>query len=84
MIAQKFKTSEPKVIDATYNDFKRLMPRDAAPSPDGAKNVLAQLDRRSASRSAARTSMTISISASSQKLKQDGFFAELEKTYPIK
>ena len=39
VIAQKFKTSDPKVIDATYADFKRMMPRDAAPSPDGAKNV---------------------------------------------
>ena len=43
LIAQKFKTSDPTVIDATYNDFKRLMPLDAAPSIDGAKNVLAQL-----------------------------------------
>ena len=26
LIAQKYKTSDPTVIDATYNDFKRLMP----------------------------------------------------------
>src|SRR5882757_8178794 len=32
VIAQKFKTRDPKVIEATYADFKRLMPRDAAPS----------------------------------------------------
>ena len=44
VIAQKFKTKDPKVIDATYNDFKRPMPHDAAPSIDGAQNVIAQLE----------------------------------------
>ena len=34
----------PKVIDATYADFRRLMPRDAAPSVDGRANVMEQLD----------------------------------------
>ena len=43
LIAQKYKTNDPKVIDATYNDFKRLMPLDAAPSIAGANNVIAQL-----------------------------------------
>src|SRR5882762_272 len=38
VIAQKFKTSDPKVIAATYADSKRLMPLDAAPTIDGAKN----------------------------------------------
>ena len=46
LIAQKYKTSDPKVIDATYADFQRLMPRDAAPSIDGAQNVLDQLVNR--------------------------------------
>src|SRR6266568_3470866 len=44
LIAQKFKTNDAKVIAATYADFKRLMPPDAAPTIDGAKNVLAQLE----------------------------------------
>src|SRR6266436_5483994 len=44
VVAQKFKTNDAKVIAATYADFKRLMPRDAAPSLEGAKNVLAQLE----------------------------------------
>ena len=44
VIAQKFRTNDPKVIEATYADFKRLMPRDAAPSVEGARNVLAQLE----------------------------------------
>src|SRR5216683_479089 len=44
VVAPKFKTNAAKVIAATYADFKRLMPRDAAPSLEGAKNVLAQLE----------------------------------------
>ncbi len=44
LIAQKFKTNDPKVIAATYADFKRLMPLDAAPSVDGAQ----QRDRAAA------------------------------------
>jgi len=83
VIAQKFKTSDPKVIDATYNDFKRMMPRDAAPSPEGAKNVLAQLQAIGIEVGSKNVDDYLDLSII-QKLKQDGFFAQLEKTYPIK
>ena len=43
LIAQKYKTTDSIVIDATYSDFKRLMPLDAGPSMTGAQNVIAQL-----------------------------------------
>ena len=43
VISKRFKTTDAAVIDATYNEFKRQMPLDAAPSVEGAKNVLAQL-----------------------------------------
>jgi hypothetical protein len=83
VIGQKFKTSDPKVIDATYDDFKRLMPLDAAPSADGAKNVIAQLQ-------------TIGIEVGSKSvddyldlsiiggLKKSGFFDQMAKAYPVK
>jgi NitT/TauT family transport system substrate-binding protein len=82
VIGQKFKTSDPKVIDATYNDFKRLMPLDAAPSVDGANNVIAQLQ-------------TIGIEVGSKNvgdyldlgiidgLKKSGYFDQMAKAYPI-
>jgi NitT/TauT family transport system substrate-binding protein len=82
VIAQKFKTSDPKVIDATYNDFKRMMPRDAAPSPEGAKNVLAQLQAIGIEVGSKNVDDYLDLSII-RKLKQDGFFAQLEKTYPI-
>jgi NitT/TauT family transport system substrate-binding protein len=82
VIAQKFKTSDPKVIDATYGDFKRMMPRDAAPSPEGAKNVLAQLQAIGIEVGSKNVDDYLDLGII-QKLKQDGFFAQLEKTYPI-
>ena len=82
VIAQKFKTSDPKVIDATYADFKRMMPLDAAPSPDGAKNVIAQLEAIGIEVGSKNVDDYLDLSII-QKLEQDGFFAQLEKTYPI-
>jgi NitT/TauT family transport system substrate-binding protein len=82
VIAQKFKTSDPKVIDATYSDFKRMMPRDAAPSAEGAKNVLSQLEAIGIEVGSKNVDDYLDLGII-QKLKQDGFFAQLEKTYPI-
>ncbi|MFL5064178.1 MAG: ABC transporter substrate-binding protein [Xanthobacteraceae bacterium] len=82
-IAKRFKTQDPKVIDATYQDFKRLMPRDAAPSVDGAKNVMEQLQ-----------AVGIEVGSTDVKdhldtgiidgLKRSGYFAQLEKEFPVK
>ena len=44
VIAQKFRTSDPKAIDATYNDFKKITQLDFEPSAIGAENVFAQLN----------------------------------------
>ena len=83
LIAQKYKTNDPKVIDATYDDFKRLMPRDAAPSVDGAKNVLAQLQAIGTEIGSKNVNDYLDLSIM-QKLKQDGYFDQMAKTYPIK
>src|SRR5262249_14534700 len=81
VIAQKFKTNDAKVIAATYADFKRLMPRDAAPSLEGATNVLSQraaigTDTRSRN---ANHDLDLAILDT---VKQEGYSAKLEKTYP--
>jgi len=83
VIAQKFKTSDAKVINATYADFKRMMPRDAAPSPEGARNVIAQLEAIGIEVGSKNVNDYLDLGII-EKLKQDGFFAQLEKTYPIK
>src|SRR5260221_9526967 len=43
VLAAEFKDFPPAVIDATYDDFKARVPRDAAPSPVGAETMLREL-----------------------------------------
>ncbi|MGA7485656.1 MAG: ABC transporter substrate-binding protein [Xanthobacteraceae bacterium] len=83
VIAQKFKTNDPKVIAATYADFKRLMPRDAAPSLEGAKNVLSQLEAIGTDIGSRNVNDYLDLGIIEQ-LKREGYFAQLEKAYPVK
>src|SRR5262247_1979132 len=83
VIAQKFRTDDAKVIAATLADFKRLMPRDAAPTLEGATNVVEQLTAigTDVGRNNVNDYLELGII---EKLKQEGYFAQLEKTYPVK
>lgn len=83
VIAKTFKTQDPKVIDATYNDFKRLMPLDAAPSIAGAENVIAQLQAIGISVGSKNVADYVDDSVI-RKLKQDGYLAQMDKDYPAK
>jgi hypothetical protein len=82
-IARRFKTQEPKVIDATYDDFKRLMPRDAAPSIEGARNVMDQLQAVGIEVGSRTIGDHLDFSII-EKLKRDGYFAQLEKEFPLR
>jgi ABC-type nitrate/sulfonate/bicarbonate transport system substrate-binding protein len=83
VIAQKFKTNDPKVIAATYADFKRLMPLDAAPTVEGASNVLEQLVAIGTDVGSRNVNDYLDLSII-EALKKDGYFAQLAKTYPVK
>jgi NitT/TauT family transport system substrate-binding protein len=83
VIAQKFKTSDPKVIAATYADFKRLMPLDAAPTIDGANNVLEQLAAIGTDIGSRNPDDYLDLSIIDQ-LKREGYFEQLAKTFPVK
>jgi NitT/TauT family transport system substrate-binding protein len=83
VIAQKFKTNDAKVIDATFADFKRLMPRDAAPSLAGAHNVLEQLAAIGIDVASRNVNDHVDLGII-ERLKQEGYLARLEQTYPVK
>jgi NitT/TauT family transport system substrate-binding protein len=83
LIAQKFKTNDPKVIAATYADFKRLMPLDAAPSIEGARNVLEQLGAIGTDIGSRNVNDYLDLGVIEQ-LKQEGYFDQLAKAYPVK
>ena len=83
LIAQKYKTNDPIVIDATYSDFKRLMPLDAEPSTAGANNVLAQLQSIGFEVGSKDVTSYIDISII-HSLKSEGYINAMTKAYPIK
>jgi hypothetical protein len=83
LIAKKYKTSNPTVIDATYNDFKRLMPLDAAPSIAGANNVIAQLQAIGLEVGSKNVNDYVD-STIIDGLKKDGYFVEMAKAFPVK
>ena len=83
VVAQKFQTRDAKVIDATYSDFKRMMPLDAAPSHDGAKNVIAQLAVIGVEVGSKNVGDYVDDSII-RGLEKDGYFARMDKQYPVK
>jgi NitT/TauT family transport system substrate-binding protein len=83
VIAQKFKTSDARVIDATYADFRRLMPRDAAPSLEGARSVLDQLAAIGTDVPSKEVKDYVDLGVIDS-LKRDGYFAQVQQTYPIR
>ncbi len=83
LIAAKFKTQDKAVIDATYNDLKKLMPLDGRPSIEGAKNILTQLEAIKVPFKSKAVEDYIDFGPLDQLVK-DGFFAELEKKYGLK
>jgi NitT/TauT family transport system substrate-binding protein len=82
-IAKRFKTQDAKVIDATYDDFKRLMPRDGAPSVEGANNVIEQLAALGVDVGSRNVDDHLDFSII-ETLKREGYFAQLEREFPVK
>jgi NitT/TauT family transport system substrate-binding protein len=82
VIATNFKTKDPAVIDASYESFKTLMPLDARPSVEGAKNVIAELQATGVKLSTTDVNAYLDLAPIDQ-LKQSGFIAEMQKTYGI-
>ena len=82
-ISKHFKTKDPKVIDATYNDYVRMMAHDARPSIEGAKNVIAQLKAVNLPVGSDDPNSYIDLTLI-DKLASDGFIAEMQKTYNVK
>lgn len=81
-IGKWFDTSDSKVIDATYADFQRLMVRDAAPSRDGARNVIEQLAAVGTEIGSTNPDDYLDTRIVDE-LKKSGFIAGLQKQYNV-
>jgi ABC-type nitrate/sulfonate/bicarbonate transport system substrate-binding protein len=81
ILTARFGALAPGIAHATYEDFKRRVPRDAAPSTAAAENMLRQLPAlgtRLASRRVADYVDTSLIDA----LAREGYFGRLTAKYP--
>ena len=83
VIAKRFKTGDPKVIDATYRDYVVSTSRDLTPTIDGAKSVLAQL-KAIGLQTGSDNPMDFLDLALIDKLKTEGFVAAMQKQYGVK
>jgi NitT/TauT family transport system substrate-binding protein len=82
VIAREFSTDDPRVIDATYKDFVRLMPPDAAPSRAGAANVIAQLQAVGTEIGSKNVDDYLDAGIV-ERLKKDGFITALQQKYHL-
>ena len=83
VIAKRFKTSDPKVIDATYRDYVASTSRDLTPSVEGAKSVLTQLKAIGLQTGSDEPKDFLDL-ALIDKLKREGFVAAMQKQYGVK
>jgi len=77
VLAKEAKITDPKILDISYNDFKKQAPLNTEPSRVGAENILAQFPATGSTNIADYVDMSML-----DQLKQEGFFAELQKKYP--
>jgi ABC-type nitrate/sulfonate/bicarbonate transport system substrate-binding protein len=82
-IAKRLKTNDPTVIDASYAEFKRQMPLDAAPSTEGAKAVIAELKALGTPVGSENVGDYLEMSFIDD-LKKEGFFDALQKQYGVR
>jgi NitT/TauT family transport system substrate-binding protein len=83
VIARQFKTTDQRVIDDTYADIRRLVPRDMMPSRAGAANVFDQLQALGTDVPSRKYEDYVDTSILDE-LTRDGFFAALAAKYNVR
>jgi sulfonate transport system substrate-binding protein len=83
ILAKVFKTENPAVINGSYDEFKRLMPRDAEPSRAAAANVVAQLPALGTPVGSENVDDYVDAGLIGQ-LTTDGFIDGLRRKYPVR
>ena len=82
VLAAQFKDFPPAIIQATYEDFKSRVPRDATPSRAGAETMLKELPTLGAP--VRSTNVADYVDASLiEELRREGFFDAMKKKYRV-
>lgn len=82
VLAAEFKDFPPAVIDATYEDFKARVPRDAAPSRAGAETMLRELPALGTPVKSTNVADYVDASLI-EELRREGFFDAMKKKYRV-
>jgi NitT/TauT family transport system substrate-binding protein len=83
VIAKRFKTNDPKVIDATWRDYVASTSRDLTPTVEGAKSVLTQL-KAIGLQTGSDDPVDFLDLALIDKLKSEGFITQMQAQYGVK
>ena len=78
----EFKEFSPQTVQATYSDFKARVPRDAAPSHEGAQTMLRELPALGAAVKSRNIADYVDDSLIAE-LRREGFFDAMKTKYRI-
>jgi NitT/TauT family transport system substrate-binding protein len=78
---REFKGLDDRIAQATYDDFKRRVPRDAAPSREGAENMIRELPALGTPIKSTNVSDYIDETLIGD-LKREGYFDAMKTKYP--
>ncbi|HEY4265987.1 MAG TPA: ABC transporter substrate-binding protein [Micropepsaceae bacterium] len=82
VLASEFKDFPPDVVEATYADFKARVPRDAAPSREGAETMLRELPGLGATVKSSNVADYVDASLI-EELRREGFFDAMKSKYRV-
>jgi NitT/TauT family transport system substrate-binding protein len=82
LLAGQFKDFPVPVIEATYEDFKARVPRDAAPSRAGAETMLKELPALGTPVNSTNVADYVDASLI-EELRREGFFDAMKKKYRV-
>jgi ABC-type nitrate/sulfonate/bicarbonate transport system substrate-binding protein len=82
VLSREFSGLDAGIVQATYDDFKRRVPRDAAPSMAAAENMIRELPLLGAQVKSTRVEDYIDASLIAE-LMRDGFFLAMKTKYGI-
>ena len=82
VLAAQFKDFSPDVVQATYDDFKARVPRDAAPSREGAQTMLRELPGLGAPVKSTNAADYVDASLI-EDLRREGFFDAMKSKYRV-
>ena len=82
ILAAEFKEFPPAIIQATYDDFKARVPRDAAPSRVGAETMLREFPALGVPVKSTNVADYVDASLI-EELRREGFFDAMKKKYGV-